>query len=622
MSDDGVKIGLEIHQQLDTDTKLFCRCPTERRDPEETAHQVTRYMNATESELGEIDEAAAAETATQTEMTYLSYDTTCLVEVDEEPPHRINQDALETAVRLAQHFDMNVVDKMHVMRKIIVDGSMPSGFQRTALVGRDGVAETDFGNVPITDILLEEESGRVTERSSSSATYSLGRLGIPLIELGTAPVMSSPEEARTVAEHLGMVLRSTLNVKRGLGTIRQDVNVSIPEGARVEIKGVQQIDTLEDVVRSEIERQNTLVDIRDALQERGAEVGATPQDVTTVFENTKSSLIGDALDDGDIAVALRLDGYDSLLGREVFDGQTFGAELAAYAKKHGVDGLFHTDELPAYGVTDDEVAALRDAVDATDDDAVILIAADAGVAHDAIEAAGERASIACRTVPEETRRAHEDGTTIYMRPLSGAARMYPETDIPPVQPPTDDVEPIELLRDKAARYAAEYSIDESLAQNVAFGKYADVFEDAVDAGVEPSLAATTVVETLTELRRDDVSVQNLSDDVIRQVLMFASDDLLVDEGVGTLLRKAATTESPDLHALINKHNLEPVNEETIESVVHDVVDDNSDMIVQRGHDAAEPLMGQCMKDLRGRAEGETVRTILLSAIGTHLDEEE
>ncbi|MDR9381929.1 MAG: Glu-tRNA(Gln) amidotransferase subunit GatE, partial [Natronomonas sp.] len=394
----GLVAGLEIHQQLDTASKLFCGCPTERREPEESVRSFTRYLHPTKSELGELDEAALEESRVDREFEYLSFDTTCLVEEDDEPPGRLDAEALETTLEIAALMDCTIVDSAHVMRKIVVDGSNTSGFQRSTLVATDGEIETEDGSVGIADMLLEEESAARIEEHDCGVTYGLDRLGIPLVEIGTRPDISSPEQAREAAERIGMLLRSTGKVKRGLGTIRQDVNVSIEEGARVEMKGVQSLDDIDDLVEGEVGRQVALLEIAAELQTRDAAV-AEPTAVTEVFAETDSGVIAGA----ETVFAVRLDGFDGLVGREIQPDRRLGTELSDHAKRHGAGGIFHTDELPAYGVTEAEVAALREAVGASSEDAVALVADDEATARRAIDAVAGRAETAIDGVPEETR---------------------------------------------------------------------------------------------------------------------------------------------------------------------------------------------------------------------------
>ncbi|MDD1665217.1 MAG: Glu-tRNA(Gln) amidotransferase subunit GatE, partial [Methanomicrobiales archaeon] len=237
-----LRAGLEIHQQLDTCEKLFCHCPTRLRDTGERNGEFTRFLRATESEMGEIDRAALEEMRTIRRFTYYTYDTTCLVEGDEEPPAPLNREAVAICLTIARCFGMHPVEQVHTMRKIVIDGSNTCGFQRTALVAMGGSLP---GGARIETICLEEDAAqRVTDQ-----VFSLDRLGIPLVEITTGPDLRTPEEVQEVAEYIGMVLRSTGKVKRGKGTIRQDINISIPLGARVEIKGVQELELIAEVVR-------------------------------------------------------------------------------------------------------------------------------------------------------------------------------------------------------------------------------------------------------------------------------------------------------------------------------------------------------------------------------------
>jgi len=609
----GLVAGLEIHQQLDTETKLFCECPTAVRDPEEHTRTFTRYLHPTKSELGEIDAAALEESRVEREFEYLSYDTTCLVEEDDEPPRRVDSEALEVTMEIAQLLDMSVVDRAHVMRKIVVDGSNTTGFQRTMLVATGGAVETDDGPVGVEDIMLEEESAQRVAETDAGVRYSLDRLGIPLVEIGTHPDIRSPAQAQEAAERIGMLLRSTGRVKRGLGTIRQDVNVSIAEGARVEIKGVQSLDDIADIVHNEVGRQVELLDIVDELRARDASVGE-PQDVSDVFADTDSGVIQGALSGGGAAMAIRLGGFDGLVGRELQPDRRLGTELADHAIRHGAGGVFHTDELPAYGVTEAEVRALREAVGADPEDAVALVADDPETAELAIEAVADRARAAIDGVPEETRDATEEATTRYLRPLPGAARMYPETDVPPVEPDPTEVETPELLTEKVDRYQSEYGLDEGLAEQVAYGRRMPLFERAVEMGVDPTLAASTVESTLTELRRDGVPVEHLDDRHFEELFALLAAGELATEGVPELL--TALAEAPDLSAreAAEREGLGSAGEDEVREAVRAVVERNQSQVEEEGMGAFSALMGECMGALRGKADGDVVSDVLREEI--------
>ncbi|MDD1676385.1 MAG: Glu-tRNA(Gln) amidotransferase subunit GatE, partial [Methanomicrobiales archaeon] len=459
VSEPALTAGLEIHQQLDTDEKLFCRCPTLLRETGEHSGEFFRYLRATESELGEIDRAAREEMMVTRKFRYFTYDTTCLVENDEEPPASLNREALNLALVVARLFSMTPVPQVHTMRKLVIDGSNTSGFQRTALIAVGGTLPNGGA---IETICLEEEAAQRVD----DEIFSLDRLGIPLVEITTSPCMHSPEEVQEMAEYMGMVLRSTGKVKRGLGTIRQDINISIPGGARVEIKGVQELDLIAEVVRREMQRQQNLIAIRKDLTSRGAFVDPEVREVTHLFTGTQSSVLRKA----PVILCVLMRGFAGYIGREIQPDRRLGSELADYAKRCGVGGIFHTDELPAYGITADEVTQLREFIGGNINDSLVLVAGNAEKAECAARQVIRRAEMALTGVPEETRRLLEEGSTAYMRPLPGAARMYPETDVVPVLIDGDAYEAIilpELLTRRAERFVREFGIDEDLARQVA-----------------------------------------------------------------------------------------------------------------------------------------------------------
>ncbi|MCX9013861.1 MAG: Glu-tRNA(Gln) amidotransferase subunit GatE, partial [Candidatus Methanoperedens sp.] len=354
----GLKSGLEIHQQLDTKEKLFCGCPTILRDTKDSIFEFFRYLRPTQSEMGMVDRAALEEVKVTRKFIYKAYDTTCLVENDEEPPRELNPEAVNLALMIGRMLNMSIVNELYTMRKIVIDGSNTSGFQRTGLVATDGYLESKEGRVGVDVLCLEEEAAQKVEDMGDSVLYSLDRLGIPLVEIGTAPDIVSPKHAREVAELIGMILRSTGRVKRGLGTIRQDINVSIAEGARVEVKGVQALDLIETIVEREVTRQVALLGIKKELKEQGASVSDNIVDVSQLFANSGSKVIKKAIDKKGVVLAVNLPGFSGIVGRELQPGRRLGTEFSDRAKKSGVGGIFHTDELPNYGITEEEIKSL------------------------------------------------------------------------------------------------------------------------------------------------------------------------------------------------------------------------------------------------------------------------
>ena len=269
----GFKSGLEIHQQLDT-SKLFCECPSVLRK-DEPDFEIERKLHAVAGESGEVDVAAQYQANLKKKFIYQGYnENTCLVELDEEPPHQINPEALKIAVQLAVFLNCRILPITQIMRKTVIDGSNTSGFQRTVLLAVDGYVETEFGRVGIESIALEEDAARIVERGKDREVYRLDRLGIPLVEITTAPDIKNPEQAKEAALHIGDILRS-VKVRRGLGTIRQDVNVSIEGHPRVEIKGVQDmkmfVKTIEKEVARQVEIKEGKSEVRNALPDGSTE---------------------------------------------------------------------------------------------------------------------------------------------------------------------------------------------------------------------------------------------------------------------------------------------------------------------------------------------------------------
>lgn len=248
----GLKSGIEIHQQLYT-RKLFCNCPSLLRQ-DEPDFTVERKLHVVAGESGEVDVAVEYEAGREREFVYEGYDTTCLVELDEEPPHPINEEALQIALQISLLLNCEILPFSQIMRKTVIDGSNTSGFQRTVLIARNGSIETEHGKVGIENVSLEEDACRIIGKKEGKAVFRLDRLGIPLVEIGTAPDIRSPEQAKEVALHIGEILR-VCRVKRGIGTIRQDVNMSVRGWKRIEIKGVQEPRLIQKTIEIEAERQ-------------------------------------------------------------------------------------------------------------------------------------------------------------------------------------------------------------------------------------------------------------------------------------------------------------------------------------------------------------------------------
>ena len=618
----GLKVGLEIHQQLNANTKLFCSCPLElfKEEPEIT---FLRRLRPTQSELGQVDPAAYFEFQKGVKILYEANKTSdCLVEMDEEPPHPINMDAVEVVLTASLMMNMQPVDEVHVMRKTVIDGSNTTGFQRTCIIALDGWIIVGGKTIPMQAASLEEDAARKTGTQDEGKTirYRIDRLGIPLIEVATAPVIYSPIEAQEVALAIGKILRDTGKVMRGLGTIRQDLNVSLPNGALIEIKGVQELDLISKVVEYEVQRQLGLINVKEELLQRGVKTEELKQefvDVTEVFKQTKSKVIRKALDKNHRVMAVKLPKFAGLLKHELMPDFRVGTELSDRAKFWGrVGGIFHTDEMPNYGITAQEVDALLKIVDAVESDAVVFVADAAENAADALRAVVERAQEALTGVPAETRTAKEDGTTRYMRPRPGAARMYPETDIPPTSVTDQLIEKIrknlpESGEKKVLRLIKQYGLNDKLAKQLADSEYNLLFEDVVkETGVSGSTVAAFLTETLKSLRRDGVAVDNVNEDQIKNVFKAVGSGELAKEALTDVFTWLSKNEGESVQNAIGVLGLKMYTDAQLTPIIERVIAANKQSVDKLGKNAYGMLMGAVMKEVRGKANPELVSKLL------------
>ena len=615
----GLMMGLEIHQQLDSKTKLFCRCPNSLTD-KKPERKIFRRLRPTQSELGEIDRAAYEESQRNLQFVYEAYDHhTCLVEADEEPPSPLNQEAVDISIILASLMNMKVVDEFHTMRKQVIDGSNTSGFQRTGILATDGYVETEYGDVTIETLGLEEDAARRIGEEDGKIVFRLDRLGIPLAEITTSPDMHHPLQVKAVAYQLGQILRST-SVKRGLGTIRQDLNISIKEGSRIEVKGVQDLDLMPTIVENEVQRQLNLIDISKQLQERGACVEEEIIDVTKYLENTESKVIQNSLaKENSCILAIKLRKFNGLIGREIQPGKRLGTEFSEHGKKMGVSGLFHTDELPAYGIVQEEVDTLRDILELDEDDAFILVAEEKTKAHNALLEIIKRAKQSLEGVPEETRRAQDDGNTQYLRPLPTASRMYVETDIPTEIIEKERVKKIasnlpELPVVKKERIEKEYKLSEDLAKQLVQRNRADLFEEIKKElpSMDSVKIASDIVYTIKDLKRDGYDITKLTKDALVEVFDLVDNDVIPAAETEVILKDVCNDISP--RDSVKNNNLEKLSDDIIVDTIKEIIEENKNMIEQRKMGAMGPLMGKAMAKFKGKADGQTVSNVIKDEI--------
>jgi len=603
----GLRCGIEAHQQLATH-KLFCSCPSVLRDDKPDI-VVKRELRAVAGETGDIDVAARHEMEKGTYFVYEAYsDTTCLVEFDEEPPHPMNDEALQTVLQVAKMLNSHIVDEVQVMRKTVVNGSNTTGFQRTALVAVDGHLDIDGKKIGVPTISVEEDAAKdiskgVDKDGRRFAVWRLDRLGVPLIEIGTDPDINTPEECRQAAEKIGMILRSTGKVARGLGTIRQDVNVSVAAGARIEIKGAQDLKMLPTLVENEARRQLTLVEVMDALQKKSPVMGESrSKDVTSIFKDTECKFVNKAIKDGAIVLGFTLPGFAGLLGKETQPGKRLGTEFSDYAKvKAGIGGIIHSDEdMAKYKFSSEEIKALKKALGLGDADAFAMIVADEVKSKEGMRHVLDRAKMCFDGVPREVRKANQDGTTTYMRPMPGAARMYPETDIPPIRPDVEGIELPELLTEKKERFKEKHKLAEDLARDLSKSGKHDLFEDFASrfANVKPAFIAETMISLPKTLRRKyKVDETKLTDADFEKIFSMLDAGKITKDSVEEIIVAICKGEKVDYSKYA------ALTEEELEKEIKNVIAESKEL-------EFKALVGKVMGTLKGRAEGKKIIDML------------
>ncbi len=560
-----MKAGLEIHQRL-KGGKLFCSCTF--NEDEKPIGKIKRYMHAVSGEQGKIDISAKLESEKKKTYIYNVYkESSCLVELDEEPPIEINKYALQTTIAFCLAVNAKIVDAVKVMRKTVLDGSNTSGFQRTAIIGLDGYLNMDFGRVKIETIALEEESAGIVKKDSSFAEYSLSRLGIPLIEITTDASLKTPEQVQMVAEKIGMLLRMTGRVMRGLGTIRQDVNVSCEGGARVEIKGMQDLKGMKSLIKNELLRQENL---KQLIKKIPYEKINDPQihNLSDIFKQTNSNMIKKALAQNKGVYGINLKSHKSLLGFELIPGKNrrYGSELSDYAKLAGVKGIIHSDEdLNKYGINEQEISQISQTLNIEPNDVFILILASENQAKSAFKHLLERAKM--NFIPQETRKAvlfKEEYVSSFMRPISGKHRMYPETDLNLIPLTEEMIETCKQFIPKT--YEQELSILEKqvgkqTAERLLHSHYLFLYKELVSRYNKPKLIANIFLNDLIAAKRKNKVEEEKLSKIIPKLLDLFVKQKITKKAIGKILEEITETELHDPSLTINRLNLEKIEKE-------------------------------------------------------------
>ena len=619
----GLKVGLEIHQQLATNKKLFCSCRPIESD--EYYMKFQRKLRAVKSELGEYDPAALFEKSkSKTIMYYSNPESSCLVEQDEEPPHNLDKDAKELVLVIASSLNSKIFSEVYPMRKTVIDGSNTTGFQRTMLFSQGGQIDVDGDKVGVQSICLEEDSAKLLGDKGNIREYSLDRLGIPLVEIALEPVEVDSKKIKKIALSLGRLLRSTKKVTRGIGSIRQDVNVSVKDGGGVvEVKGVQQLDQLEKIVEFEAKRQYGLVKIAEKLKNsdfKGISKDADIFDITEDWNSCKSEIIQKALNDNSIIKAIKIENFSGMFGYSPYEGIRLGKEIGELVKFYGIGGIFHSDELPNYGINDEDISIVKNILKIKENDAFLILAAASSKIDFAIDSIINRLVEAKKGVPAETRLATQTGETIFLRPRPGASRMYPETDIPPILVTSDELENAEKNIPKSwdeslLELQKKYDLNPQLSEQIFDSQYIELFEKIVKrTKVNPTFVASILCSTITNLERSGLNSNLLRNEDIVKSFQLLEEEKIAKESIEMIFENIMDEKSQTIEEAMKNASIEAVNESDLEKIIEEIVEKNQEIVKNQKERAVGPLMGIVMKELRGKASGEMINKLLLKNI--------
>jgi len=624
----GLLVGLEIHQQLATGAKLFCRCKPIESD--EYTIKFSRKLRITSSELGEFDPSAIFEKSKEKTILYSrNPESSCLVEQDDEPPHDLDHNAKETVLIMSSALKSNIFNEIYVMRKLVIDGSNTSGFQRTMLVSTGGSLEVNGKKIGVQSICLEEDAAKLLQDSKETREYSLDRLGIPLVEIALDPVSGTPQEIKDIALTLGRMLRATKRVGRGIGSIRQDVNVSIEGGgAVIEVKGVQKLDQLEKVIEYEAKRQHGLKIISEKLRTLKTEKIVVDHDiknVSDIFKSCKSKIIQKSLSEGSSIKAMKIKGFAGMFGWEPYPGIRLGKQLGELVRFFGLGGLFHSDELPNYGIEEPEIQQIRNMLNTGSNDAFIIVAGNEKKLDTVIESIIKRIEDAKNGIPAETRAATITGETVFLRPRPGSSRMYPETDIPPIIVNNTEIEQAKNKIPKSweenlLALQKQYELNQQLSAQIFDSEYLDLFETICkDKKVSPNFVASTLCGTITNLERRGMDSGLLKTADILEAFDLVTEGKIAKESLEMIFESIMSRKSKTISEAIKSNALNTIEDVELHKILDELIESNLKIIKEQGLRSMGPLMGLAMKTLRGKVDGQKLNQLLENKIKIKID---
>ena len=618
----GLKAGLEIHQQLLTSKKLFCRCPVVKPYSDKYNAEILRHMRPTLSELGEYDGTALMEFKTKKEIIYqINSDTVCTYEMDDTPPFELNEEALDIAIEIAILLNCNLVSEIHISRKQYLDGSIPTGFQRTTILGINGWIPYNRRKIRIVQLGLEEDACREVSDVGHTRVYRTDRLGIPLIETVTYPDIRTPHEAFDVAQIIRRLTRSTGKVMTGIGSARQDVNVSIKGGTRIEIKGVPRIPLIPALIHNEAFRQLSLLKIREELRRRGIKPSNFRYqvfDVSSLLKGTKYYPVARAIKNGSHVRAVLLKGYRGILSMKTQPETTFAKEISdrvrVIACLDKMPNIVHSD-MEGETFSSTEWQKLKSFVKAGEKDVLVVVWGNIEDVQTASEEIAIRAKEAIEGIPNETRRPLPNGTNEFERILPGPNRMYPDTDLPPLAITEERIRRItsnipEQIWVTERRYM-KMGLSRELASQLVVARERELFERAAkETRIKPKRLASIILHDLRRMRKEGLLV-NFSDERFISTLREIEKNSVVEESIPMIVKRTCGKEKLEPSKAILEYK--PITKKELREEIAKIVGDMNLPAISRDK-LHGYLMGKVMEKFRGRVRGREVSKIVSSIL--------
>ncbi|MBK9098840.1 MAG: Glu-tRNA(Gln) amidotransferase subunit GatE [bacterium] len=608
----GFKSGLEIHQQLYTNKKLFCRCPAGIYSDNYHA-EILRHMRPTLSELGVYDGTALMEFKTKKEIIYrINRNTVCTYEMDDTPPFLINEDALDIALGIGMLYNCKLVDELHIARKQYLDGSIPTGFQRTAIYAVDGWIPYKDRKVKIVQMSIEEDSCREVADYSHTRVYLTDRLGMPLIETVTGPDMRTPYEVAEVGWICAKLVRSTHKVRRGIGAARQDVNVSVEGGTRVEIKGVPKITMIPLLTHNEAMRQWNLLRLREELKNRGITpetFQAKDYDITSLIKKPHYVPLKNAVESKLKISCVVLKGFKDLLRWQTQTDTYFSKEISdrvrVIACLTTIPNIIHSDSRTDT-ITSSDWQKIKKHVEATDNDTIVIVWASDDDIQTAVNEIIIRAKEATIGIPSETRQALSDGTNGFERILPGADRMYPDTDLPPKKIGAERINKIKSWLPeqfwKRQEWYRKLNIPPDTIDELSISKYAELFKKAVIGWrVNPTTAAVILIQYPKRLSRSSYVIDSINEEMMTAILRAYADGKLTYD----FILKAMKI-STELGMFVEEILPRPISDTDLEKEITSADLEMQRMKFVKPQNANSIMMGILMSRLRGKISAKKV----------------